>query len=446
MDKALQRAVGLALTAAENMSAAPDRHPWDYGWCDESYRRSSEAAISSPNGAVQVSTAGVDGLEELYKLLAGNPKVRDRWDLKELWGLLASLAAAVFMSEDRTRDAESYLTHVMQAPSTLVVLPVANLRWTGEPLRVTRKSVIGVLDERFCDAVQTLGKHSDSDIKHVAKYIRTLDHKSPSVGFATMVTGQRGLAQDQARRSFRLVADLALMLTTEKPRLNLWSMRGSHNRPGVRGLAMDRAAVEAGLRASGYDSELSSRPLLIDGKGPSSRVSWYSTDPLPLEELLHDEQLNEAVKLCLSGEAPVLNRLGVAARWFAESYWSSSSDDAALAAGVALDALIGSTAALPGRAMRERYALLDVDPANRPTRAKEHAEMYSVRSVVAHGGSSSKLDDVAFLRAMQDSVTWAAWRIIAIHNDLRVANNNDLETVFEGLRWGTHQWPKETDT
>ncbi|MFJ6794369.1 hypothetical protein [Streptomyces sp. NPDC091268] len=440
MDKALQRAVELTLTAAQGVTAYSGVHPWNYGWCNETYRRSNAAAVSSPSGAAQMSAEAVGRLEELHKLLASNAKVRDRWDLEELWGVLATLVAAVSASENPPSSAERYIGHVMQAGSTLVVFPVANLRWDGEPLRVTRKSVIGVLNEEFCAAIQDLGQQSETTANHISKYVRNLGHKFPCVGFATIVRGQKKLAQEQARRSFRLVVDVALMLATEKDRRNLWSMRGSHNRPGIRGLSMDRAATEAGLRASGFDSELFSRPLLIDDNGPSSTVSWFSADPLPLESLFEDEQLHEAVRLCLSDEAPVLKRLAVAARWYAESYWSESNDDAALAAGVALDALIGSTSALPGRSMRERYALLEADPTERSARAIEHAEIYTARSLVAHGGTSQKVDDVAFIRAMQDSVTWAAWRLIAMHRDLQVANNKDLEAVLDGLRWGTHKW------
>jgi len=66
--------------------------------------------------------------------------------------------------------------------------------------------------------------------------------------------------------------------------------------------------------------------------------------------------------------------LRVAARWFAEAFWSTDHDDSALALGVAVDALIGSRSGLPGRAMRERFALLESEPEKRASRAKRYEE------------------------------------------------------------------------
>ncbi|MGW0944222.1 hypothetical protein ACWD4O_16955 [Streptomyces sp. NPDC002623] len=441
MDKIHTKATELVLTAVANAEYSDNTKPWDYGWCTESYRHSQTAAISSPSGPVRLSAEGVGRLEELHALLAKQPQVRDRWSLEELWGFLATLIAFVHGSEEPEDKARRLLARIIYTEPSIVIFPVSNIEWTGEPVRMGKKNVIGLLDEKFVDSVQNLGGRGQAHRSQIETYVSELKHREPRVGFAALVPGQRGMARRQAARNFHALVNLTMMLVTNKSDRNLWSLRGDTNRPGLRGIALDRKAVEASVRESGDHAELYSNPLVIDAIGNSGGIQWRGEDPVPLKELLADDLLHAAVETCLMQENSFLRRLHVAARWFAESYWASAQDDAALAAGVALDALLGSKSALPGRAMKERYALLEPDPRARSKRAKEHEDFYSVRSTVAHGGEVRKLSEGNFLRDMQDSVTWAAWRLLDIHATFSVSSEKEFESLFDEIRWGTREWP-----
>ncbi|MEU2976612.1 hypothetical protein ABZ678_06270 [Streptomyces hirsutus] len=441
MDKVHTKATELVLAAAADAERSDNPKPWDHGWCSESYRHSENAAISSPDGPVRLSKVGVEKLEELHALLSKQSQVRDRWSLEELWGYLATLIAFVYGSEGPEDKARRLLARILYTEPSVVIFPVSNIAWTGDPIRMGKKNVIGLLDDTFIDAVQNLGGRGAAHRKRIATYVGGLKHREPRVGFAALVPGQRGKARRQAARNFQALVDLTMMLVTNKSDRRLWSLRGDTNRPGLRGITLDRKAVETSLRESGDHVELYSNPLVIDAIGSNGGIQWRGEDPIPLKELLADDSLHVAVETCLTQENSFLRRLHVAARWFAESYWASAQDDAALAAGVALDALLGSKSALPGRAMKERYALLEPDPGTRSKRAKEHEEFYSVRSVVAHGGEVRKLSEGNFLRDMQDSVTWAAWRLLDIHAVFPVSSDKEFESLFDEIRWGTREWP-----
>ncbi|MFE2628938.1 hypothetical protein ACFXDP_13515 [Streptomyces sp. NPDC059374] len=441
MDKIHGKATELVLAAVAGAEASENPRPWDYGWCTESYRHSRTAAISSPGGPVRLSVEAVARLEELHALLAKQSQVREQWSLEELWGYLSTLIAFVYCVDDRDEKAKELLARIIYTQPSLVVFPVSNIAWDGDPVRIGKKNVIGRLDEAFVDVVQQLGGRGRSHRSLVAEYIGKLTHREPRVGFAALVPAQRGKARSQANRNLQVLVDLTMMLVTNKSYRKLWSLRGDTNRPGVRGITLDRKAVEAGLRESGDHVELYSSPLIIDAIGQSGVVEWLGEDPIPLRELLQDEELRSAVEVCLTQGNTFLRRLHVAARWFADSYWASAQDDAALAAGVALDALLGSKSALPGRAMRERYALLERDPQARAERAKEHEEIYATRSIVAHGGEVRKVSEGNFLRDMQDSITWASWRLLDAHSTFSISSEKELESLFDDLRWGTRGWP-----
>ncbi|MFE5141003.1 hypothetical protein ACFRDV_25555 [Streptomyces fagopyri] len=443
MEKVHNKATELVLAAVATAEDSDNPRPWDYGWCSESYRRSQAAAISSPSGPVCLSIEGVERLEELHALLAKQSQVRDRWSLEELWGFLATLTAFVYRAGTKEETARRLLACIIYTEPSLVIFPVSNIAWSGEPVRVGKKNVIGLLDDKFIDAAQELGGRAQAHRKRIADYVSGLKHREPRVGFAALVPGQRGKARKQAARNFQALVDLTMMLVTNKGDRNLWSLRGDTNRPGLRGIALDRKAVEASVRESGDHVELYSNPLVIDAIGNNGGIQWRGEDPIPLKELLAEDPLHIAVETCLTQENSFLRRLHVAARWFAESYWASAQDDGALAAGVALDALLGSKSALPGRAMKERYALLEPDARARSGRAKEYEEIYSARSIVAHGGEVRKLSEGNFLREMQNSVTWAAWRLLDARATFSISTEKEFESLFEEIRWGTREWPSK---
>jgi len=142
---------------------------------------------------------------------------------------------------------------------------------------------------------------------------------------------------------------------------------------------------------------------------------------------------------CLK-QNPISNRIQVAARWFAEAHYTAASDDAALALGVAMDAMLTGQRALPGTAMADRFALLTDDPRQRRELVSTYLDFYKVRSSVAHGGRSSRLDQGSFLDEYRASVRWAAWRLLALRDTFTPSSENEVDNLFDELRWGMRAW------
>ena len=161
------------------------------------------------------------------------------------------------------------------------------------------------------------------------------------------MSGQRNRAFSQCEALLRTLCDLTVLLDTAKDEHSLYSMRGTWNRPGIRGLQLDRGAVERAFRGAKDSVELAAAPLIIDELGVDSPYLWFSSDPLPLDILLASTAMRSAITRTLLAREGIAPRLRVAARWFAEAFWSTDHDDSALALGVAVDALIGSRSGLP---------------------------------------------------------------------------------------------------
>jgi hypothetical protein len=185
--------------------------------------------------------------------------------------------------------------------------------------------------------------------------------------------------------------------------------------------------------------ELASFQLTVTQIGDARSTHWFSVEPLPLGTLLDQQYLREAVQSCLKDD-PISSRVRVAARWFAEAHYTLANDDAALAFGVAMDALLTGKGSLPGSAMADRVAMLADDPANRPKLVADYLEFYKVRSSVAHGGRSSKLNSPDFIKEYRAFVHWAAWRSLGLRDKFTVSSEGEVDDLYNDLRWGMRSW------
>jgi hypothetical protein len=229
-------------------------------------------------------------------------------------------------------------------------------------------------------------------------------------------------------------------LNPDPEQLEIFLVRGNRNRPGLRGLILDRGAIGAGLSGSPWSRELAAASLTASSFGVRQTVSWHHTEPIPLDRLLRPEDRSKQIGLLLSADTPLTRRFNIAARWYAEAYWAEEALDAVLALGIALDALIGDPSGLPLRATSERFALLEPNSQLRSERAKRYQEIFGVRSTVAHGSISSKAESRVFLSDMASDVRWAAGRILAFRDAFSPASQDDMRRVFDELRWGTLNW------
>lgn len=185
---------------------------------------------------------------------------------------------------------------------------------------------------------------------------------------------------------------------------------------------------------------MSVQPLVLSDKGAHAHGGWFSVDPVDLYALLADDSRRDFVLACLTSTDVIPRRLRVAARWYADAHWSLDKDDAILALGVALDALVGARQGLPGRILAQRFAYLEPDPTLRRARVNRWNEMYSLRSTIAHGGEASKALETFPVRDMAAEVVWTAKRLRAFDAEFPVRSEADFEAVGEQLRLGEVSW------
>jgi hypothetical protein len=432
------------VTAARHVVAVPDRETWDYGWCSKEYRDSDRAAIATPSGPVTITGEGLTDWEHAVEALSKEPEVRKRWGLEELWGLMASMTAAAAAAADSQAFVNAALQRLRKSGPALTVLLISNASWVGPPLEVSGM-VLGLADDDFLTLLRDTARGRpapSADVgrawlaKQVAPRVEGFPSATRPVAFGSWSLGQMSLANDQAERRMSNLIDLCLLLEADLPGHQIYR-RGPTNRPGVRGLTLDRGAVERGLTGPSR-MELYSEPLTVKDTGVGNGASWYGAEPLPLGELLRRDVLRTQVASCFRDD-PVSNRLRVAARWFAEAHYSLADDDTALALGVALDALLTGKAALSGSAMADRFAMLAALPEERPERVRTYLQLYKVRSSVAHGGAASNLDQ-ALVNTYYREVKWAAARLLALRDVFHPTSEDAVKACFDDLRWGVRRW------
>ncbi len=389
---------------------------------------------------------GLVSYENAVQHLQNEPAIRERWSVDELWGAVALVLVEASESGNAIEAVRTQLSRLRGAKLTLVLLLVANISWTAGPL-VMADAVLGQAGDSLLRSIEEAANGRQSATADVLNRVARLHAESTpviplseAIVFATWCPGQSRLAVQQAEGRLRDLIDMALLLEVDPGSLGLYSLRGATNRPGVRGVTVHRPALDALFKASGAHAELAAEVAVIGDDHVGWHVGWYGTEPVPLDRLLADAQRRRLLAQCVADQSPIARRLRVAARWYAEAHWATNDDDAALALGIALDALIGSRSGLPGRAMRERFALLEPNVADRAGRSRRYAEIFAARSAVAHGGSSTNIREYGFLRGVAAEVVWTAHRLLALDALFAPLNEQQLDESFEELRWGTRTW------
>jgi hypothetical protein len=436
------------LRATGGLTPTNERKPWDHGWGVESYRRSEHPVMSGPSGPLTLSGSALDDFEEAVTMLLRDQGVRVRWGEDELWPLVGSLIATARERGDREAFISRELERVRTVGPSVNVLLASNVTWKGVPL-VHSDFVIGEADESF---LQELIANANGRVSpdgeqwrewfegHVSPRIPS-DGTSSPVAFACWTPSQGSRGRKDAERYLEDLIALCLLLEADLSGHEVFR-RGPANRPGVRGLTFDRGALDRGL-VDAARLELASFPLVVSEiLSVQSHVEWFGVEPVPLGSLLAQAELRALVLSCL--ERDFLSRtVRLSARWFAEAFFTLARDDAALALGVALDALLSGEAALGSAAMADRYALLGVDPEVRKQRRKEYQRSFSIRSAVAHGGTSSKLQEESAITEYIQLVQDAAHRTLAIRDVFAPASGRALDEVYDDLRLGIRLWPSK---
>ncbi len=412
-----------------------------WAWADRSYRRDSRAAIETPHGNFTIGTQGVEPLEQAVELLYRYQPLRRQWERDEFWSKVASLIVASSRSQNVQDAIALNLEHLLSPTPVLVCFAVANVEWDGS-VETLSDGLIGKLGDDLLGALEAIAPTLVPGGKQIVRrwYEKI---KNGYVGdvvvfcWRTYAQGQRAIKD--ARLSFSNLVDLALMATDDPKRFGLYMLRGSTNRPGVRGVNVDRRAIEERLQSQ-RSGELAAEVMYLSPNRSGEQYFWDSADPYPLSALLKDDKIRSLAISYLGRRGAIAERLRVGARWFSNGFWADGLEDAALSFGVALDALVGSPSGLPGRALAERFALLEPSAEVRASRSKRFLELYAIRSAVAHGAKHLSVDfDV--IRSMANEVTWTAHRMIELDRACSPLTEAKISEAFDALRWGTLGWP-----
>lgn len=426
--------------------------PWVYGWSVERYRRSKAAALPSSKGPVGIAADGVRALEEAVNRLLTEPAINTRWHSEEFWGLIARIIVEVSEASDPASLTSTYLRRLRRAEPSLVAMTVSNVSWRSDPCTVA-DGVIGRLDQHLASTVAAVaGSRPDLASSGAANWIRGQtaanlgtaggENSGTPIAAVTWTRSQHGRALEDAERWFENVCYLTLLLYEDPAGRELRVPRGAHNRPGVRGLVPDRRMLEETLAKDQHGMlELSFEPFVLSPEfGVDQTTYGFSSDPMPLDELLDAPGTVALVSKLLDGSDAVSGRLRVAARWHAHAHWAEHSLDAALSLGVALDAIIGSRSGLPGRVKAQRFAHLHPDPAARREALTRCNKLNEVRSAVAHGGRPSELAEPNFSRSFASDVRWAASQLVALAERFEVESETALDRTFQALALGEQVW------
>lgn len=416
---------------------------WTYGFAVEGYRRSPEACIQvAKETFVFFTPEAITRLEQATETLLRTSAVQQAWESEEFWGVVADLVATLPREEPeaaRRAEIDRRLGHLRQSGPSLVAFPIANASWARGPLAIG-DFVVGRADGQWREAIAAAAKGRPVLTKEDQLPWLSADTQSPPshVAFAAWVPAFGARARTTALSLLDDVLGLVMLFHHDAASQNLFPLRGDSHRPGVRGLVIHRPAL-SGLASSGNDSlagELAAQTFQASTLRRGLTVSWFGEPPFPLDDLLSLPKLTNVVRKLVAGSNPVHRRFLVASRWYSKAHWASERDDAVLALGIALDALLGDRSGLPSRALADRFALLEGDKSARPTRSRRFAALYGARSGVAHGGRPSEIGDFDFVREMFEAVRWAADQLLNLVTKTGTATDDQYAELFESLKWG----------
>ena len=430
------------------ISAREDAEASSGAWADESLRRRGLAAYETSSGTKSIAPGAMSDFEKAVNILMSNESIRGRWDAPELWSVAASAVVAASAEQDRKAAVRARVKHIISVANTLVAMVVSNTRWFG-PLLEMDKSAIGLLDNSLVEKIKDMrsllngsGARLPVDLHEglVDAWRSRIEAQyafdsEPVCVYAGIVPRCGSRATSELRTRFSNLCDLTLLFTNQPESIGAIPLRGATNRPGLRGLRMDRRAVRLALQG-GADGELLADILYASELRFGNHTYWYSADPFNLSDALSKVGLRERVLHHLLRDEPISRRILVAARWYGEAFWSDQYNDAMLRLGIAFDALLGSKAGLPSSVLAERFALLERDVSKRENASRQFKTYYSMRSAIVHGGVPSEIDRTTILDVMHD-VRLVAERLENIDKTTNLRSEDDITRMFEALRWGT---------
>jgi hypothetical protein len=432
--------LAIAKTAIRKTRADP-RIGW--AWLEAEYRSSPARAFHGRTDALTIEDRGMPSLEAAMEALLSDQRVRTKWRDDDLWTTVLSLLAAV--SADSSLDLEAAVRKLVKPAPVRSAAALANVTWAAEPASLGVLTIAQLRSEPDAEALAgRLGLERGSRDAFVAHSRRLLSEVGECV-LATATSDRQGeLAYEDFERGLEDFFGLILMLSDRLEECGIFSLRGATNRPGVRGITLDRGALGHLLAGKG-SAELAARVLTITGWSAGDSSRWMSADPMPLDRLL-DANLHPLLDALLTANDAIAQRLRVAARWYARAFWADAQDDAALAVSVALDSLLAGKDAVPGAVSKGRFALLERDPDARAARFDRYEQVYRVRSAIAHGGDATRpLARIGGARSILDDARWTAKQLLALRKISTPNDDDAFRDLWSAVQWGTLRWAERTD-
>lgn len=447
----LRRAEGLdcwrrsLVSIADNLVIARDsvdstesdpRTGW--AWMKPEYRADAGRAFHGAKGAQTLSDAGVAALELAISAIWRNQRVKAVWQEEDLWTVVLSLLDSA--ASDHSIDLKVAAAKLLKPKPVRIAAALANVSWSSGPVVLGSIALAAISSEEDADALADLLGLDEGAKEAFRSHATQLLREFGSYVAATVQSPrQLDLAQQDFIRALNDLVGLVLLLSDQLEANGIYSLRGATNRPGIRGIALDRGALGDLLAKKGA-GELAARVLSISGWGASNLFRWYSADPLPLDKLLSSDVADLIGELLVADDA-IAQRLRVAARWYARSMWADAHEDSALAVSVALDSLLTGKDAVPGAVSKGRFALLERDVSKRAARFARYDDVYQVRSAIAHGGDATrKLAVIGGARSMMDDTKWVAGQLLELRGLAKPVTDADFREAWAGLQWGTLGW------
>jgi hypothetical protein len=425
-----------ALGAVEETESDP-RIGW--AWMTPEYRARPERAFHGIDRALTIEDRGLPSLEKAVDALVRDQRIVRNWREDDIWTTVLTILASAHVYG--SVDIDAAVSKIINPTPARHVAALANVTWESSPAVAGDLAIARIEHEADAQSLAEMLKLGSRDTTALLAHARQLLVDFGSYVVVTATTARQGeLGHEDFLRKVDDVLGLTLLLSREVG-YDTHTNRGPTNRPGIRGIALDRGAL--GVRLDGGGSaELGARLLVLTGWGGASYVRWYSADPVPLDRLMSGD-LGRVIASVLHADDAIAKRLRVAARWYARAFWAEKDDDAALAVSVALDSMLTGKEALPGAVSKGRFALLDRDPAARVARFKRYDDVYQVRSAIAHGGDASRrLVSIGGVRSILQDAAWVAHRLLELRDLSAPTNDSDLRDLWSAIQWGTIDWVK----
>lgn len=422
-------------------TSADPRIGW--AWLEAEYRASNARAFHGNGLALTVGDEAVPKLENAVGRLLRDQRVRAVWRDEDLWTTVLSLLAAAF--EDESIDLETAVRKLVKPAPVRISFALANVTWATDPTSLGGIMLARVESPEDAALVANRLSLDGRGVRSFVDHAQQLLREFGSFVVATATSPRQGeLAHEDFTRRLDDLIGLVLLFSDRLDDHGIYSLRGATNRPGMRGVALDRRALGELLAAKGA-GELNARVLTMTGWGSGNSFHWQSADPMPLDRLL-DADLLALLDDLLVAEDAIAQRLRVAARWYARAFWADAHDDSALAVSVALDSLLTGKDAVPGAVSKGRFALLERDPASRAARFDRYEEVYKVRNAIAHGGEATRsLARVGGARAILADARWVARQLLALRRISTPEDDAAFRELWSAVQWGTVPWAEPSD-